>query len=72
MNYWSSTKSPVHLFRMSYETPEKEAFLRENFCIDASMLAFDIHLNPQVVRAYQRRLGLRAIAPNNPGYPVKR
>ncbi len=67
--YWSSTRAPVHLFKQSYETPELAQHLTENACVDASSLAcgFGAYgVNEQVVKAYQRRLGVRKISENNP------
>ena len=66
-NYWASTKSPVHMFRQGYESPEVEAYLRENHFVDASILALDLgrsSLSTNVIEAYQRKLGLRQIARN--------
>lgn len=68
-NYWSSTLAPRHLFKRAYESPELAAHIRDNSFVDPAILAADLrveHLNPQAVEAYQRRLGVRAIAENNP------
>lgn len=62
MIYWSNTKSPVHLFKKDYECPEAARHVTENACVDPSMLAADLGLNTYAVKAYQRRLGVRAIA----------
>lgn len=67
--YWSSTKAPVHLFRREYESEDVKAHIREYSFVDPQMLADELrvpHLNPQAVAAYQRRLGVRKIAENNP------
>jgi hypothetical protein len=69
--YWSSTKAPVHLFKREYESPEVARHVSENSFVDPAMLADGLgvqHLNPQAVTAYQRRLGVRKIAPSNPRY----
>lgn len=67
--YWQSTKSPVHLFPREYESKEVAAHVREYSFVDPAVLAAELrvsHLNPQAVAAYQRRLGVRKIAENNP------
>ena len=69
--YWSSTKAPVHLFPREYESKEIAKHITENSFVDSAMLADELrvsHLNPQAVAAYQRRLGVRKIAPSNPRY----
>ena len=65
MTYWQSTKSPVHLFKREYESPEIAKHITENSFVDAAMLADELrvnHLSPMAVEAYQRRLGVRKIA----------
>lgn len=65
--YWSSTKSPVHLFKREYETADVAKHLNENAFVDPAQLADELrlpHLNPQAVKAYQRRLGVRRITGN--------
>ena len=59
--YWSSTKSPVHLFRPAYQSAEAEQHLREYSFVDSKLLAADLKMAPQWVEAYQRRLGVRRI-----------
>jgi hypothetical protein len=63
--YWSSTKSPVHLFSREYESPEIAKHISENSFVDPAMLAAELSvtgLHHMSVRAYQRRLGVRRIA----------
>lgn len=63
--YWSSTKSPVHLFRRSYESEETAKCVAENAFIDAAILRSELcarGLNTPAIEAYQRRLGVRRIA----------
>jgi hypothetical protein len=70
--YWQSTKAPVHLFKREYESEEVAKHVKENSFVDPAVLADGLrvqHLNPQAVAAYQRRLGVRKIAPSNPRYP---
>jgi hypothetical protein len=65
MIYWSSTKSPVHLFKRAYESEEAAAYVAEYSFIDPAMLVNDLRatgLNRHAVAAYQRRLGVRKIA----------
>lgn len=64
--YWSSTKAPVHLFPREYESQELAKHLTENSFIDAALLASEVGLSTDAIRAYQRRLGVRKIAENNP------
>lgn len=67
--YWQSTKSPVHLFPKEYESEEVAKHLAENALVDAAMLSAELrvkHMHPMAVAAYQRRLGVRKIAENNP------
>ena len=66
-DYWISTKSAKNLFRKPkfYESAEAEAYLRENYFIDAARLAIDLGLHEHTVKAFQRRLGLRKIRPNS-------
>lgn len=67
MDYWTSTKSPVHLFRREYESAELAKHIKENACVDAAILVADLgitHLNTMAVEGYQRRLGVRRIAQN--------
>jgi hypothetical protein len=60
--YWSSTKSPVHLFpAQKYESADVAAYLREHSFVDSKLLAVDLKMAPQWVEAYQRRLGVRHI-----------
>lgn len=67
--YWQSTKAPVHLFKREYESAELAKHVTENVFVDASILAHEIGVSAPAVRAYQRRLGVRKIAPSNPKYP---
>lgn len=67
--YWSSTKAPVHLFPREYESKELAKHVADNSLVDPAMLADELkveHLNAMAVRAYQRRLGVRKCAENNP------
>lgn len=64
--YWTSTKAPRHLFKREYESPEAAAIVIENACVDPSILVADVGLNQMTIKAYQRRLGVRAVAENNP------
>ena len=64
-DYWTTTKSPVDMFKRKYETPEAEAYLRENYFIDAAQLAADLKMPVAQVEAYQRRLGLRGFSKVN-------
>lgn len=61
MTYWSSTKSPVHLFPARHHSAEAAEYLREHSFVDAGLLAADLKMAPRLVEAYQRRLGLRRI-----------
>lgn len=66
-DYWQSTKSPVHMFCREYESAEVARHVTENSFVDASALSAELrlpHLNPQAVKAYQRRLGVRKITSN--------
>jgi len=67
--YWQSTKAPVHLFKREYESAELAKHVSENSFVDAAMLAQEAGVSAPVVMAYQRRLGVRKIAPSNPRYP---
>ncbi len=58
-DYWLSTKSP-RIFKQSYETAERDAYLIENQGIDSALLAADLNMQSCHVVAYQRKLGLRA------------
>lgn len=62
--YWTSTKSKANLNPRSYETPEREAYLRANVGVDVHLLAKDIGVDPKYVIAWQRRLGLRPCVPS--------
>ena len=64
--YWSSTKAPVHLFPREYESQNLAKHVKENAFIDAAILATEVGLSTDAVKAYQRRLGVRKIAENNP------
>lgn len=66
MIYWSSTKAPVHLFKREYETPELAKHVTENAFVDAAILASEVGLQVDTIKAYQRRLGVRRVAENNP------
>lgn len=66
-DYWQSTKSPVHLFRRDYESADVAKHLADHSFVDAAALSSELkvpHLNPQAVKAYQRRLGVRKITGN--------
>lgn len=68
MDYWQSTKSPVHMFRREYESADVAKHVTENAFVDSAMLSAELrvpHLHPQAVAAYQRRLGVRKIAGRN-------
>lgn len=69
-DYWMTTDSHIHMFRKAkfYETPENEAYLRENYFIDAAQLAIDLKMSETTLKSYQRRLGLRKCMPNNKRY----
>lgn len=64
--YWQSTKAPVHMFKRDYESPELAKHISENSFIDAAILASEVGLSTDAVKAYQRRLGVRKVAQNNP------
>lgn len=64
MIYWSSTKSPMNLFKQSYQTAELDKFLKETVGVDPSILAYEVHMNRQQIKAYQRKLGLRKLTGN--------
>ena len=66
--YWQSTKAPVHLFKREYESAELAKHVSENSFVDAALLAQEVGISAPSVRAYQRRLGVRKIAPSNPKY----
>lgn len=60
---------PVRIFapelftrKKRYESPERERHLRENAGVDPVLLAADLGLHVEVVKAYQRKLGLRLCA----------
>ncbi len=59
--YWSSTKSSAQPPRASYQTAERDALLRAAQGVDPAMLAEDMGMSQHIVRAYQRRLGVREI-----------
>lgn len=70
--YWTTTKAPVHLFKREYESEEIAKHLTENCFVDPAVLSSELRapsLHAMSIRAYQRRLGVRKIADNN---PVKR
>lgn len=63
--YWTSTKSPKRMFdRRDYDSPEKEAYLRENSLVCPALLAADLGMNEWRVMSYQRRIGLRSLKGN--------
>jgi hypothetical protein len=62
--YWLSTKSPPNIFRLGYHSAEAAAFLRANNSIDAAILAEQLGMGIDQVKAYQRRLGLRECVPS--------
>lgn len=62
--YWQSTKAPVHLFRREYESAEMAKHVSENSFVDASILANEVGLSTDAIKAYQRRLGVRKITGN--------
>jgi hypothetical protein len=65
--YWSSTKSPVHLFPAhKYESVDTATYVREFSFVDSKQLAVDLKMAPQWVEAYQRRLGVRRISGYTP------
>lgn len=64
--YWSSTKAPVHLFPREYESADLAKHVKENSFVDPAILAVEVGLTVDAVKAYQRRLGVRKIAENNP------
>jgi hypothetical protein len=64
--YWSSTKAPVHLFPREYESKEVAKHVTENSFVDAAILADELGISAPCITAYQRRLGVRKIAENNP------
>jgi hypothetical protein len=66
-DWWMSTLSKMQFRESSYETPENEKHLRESQGIDSALLAADLGISPLHVEAYQRKLGLRPLAVNNPG-----
>lgn len=69
MMYWSSTKAPVHLFKRVYEDPLTAWTVSVGVGVDPKILSDNMgipHLNSWAVAAYQRRLGVRKIAENNP------
>jgi hypothetical protein len=66
-DYWASTKSPVHLFRASYESPELARHITENAFVDPAILAAELgipHFCTAAIKSYQRRLGVRRLACN--------
>lgn len=63
-DYWQSTKSPVHMFKLIYESSKVAERLRQDSFVDAAILSQDLrikHLNKLAIAAYQRRLGVRKI-----------
>lgn len=64
--YWQSTKAPVHLFKREYESEELAKHVTENSFVDAAILAQEVGVSAPAIKAYQRRLGVRKIAENNP------
>lgn len=70
MHYWLSTLSPpTMLDSQRYETPELAALLREAQGVDPAMLAAHTGVCAPLIRAYQRKLGLRPIS--NPRHERK-
>ncbi len=65
MMYWSSTKSPVHLFKREYESAKAAEYVCAHSFVDPSRLAADLKVSHYCIQAYQRRLGVRRIARNN-------
>jgi hypothetical protein len=59
--YWTSTKSPVHLFKQPYESEVIAEHLKEHSFVDAAILADELGLHNRAVEAYQLRLGIRRI-----------
>lgn len=62
--YWLSTKSPAGIFRSSYQTKERDTFLRENAGVDSAILGEELGIGQNRVEAYQRKIGLRKFAGN--------
>jgi hypothetical protein len=71
MPYWMSTKSPPNLYR-PYRTPELDAYIRETAGVDPAILGRDLGMQTSRVRAYQRLLGVRAIAGHTKRRPTSR
>lgn len=65
-DWWMSTKSPMTMFRPSYQTQELDAFLRDTVGIDPALIGIDAGMSANRVEAYQRQLGLRKITGNAP------
>ena len=63
-DYWMSTKSPVHMFKPEYETPEAAKYVTENAIVDPAILAAELRISAPQVKAMQRRLGVRKLTGN--------
>jgi hypothetical protein len=64
VDYWQSTKSPVHMFRREYESADVAKHVAEHSFVDAAQLAQELGISSPCVKAYQRRLGVRKITGN--------
>lgn len=54
------------MFRADYRTKELDDYFRSTFGIDTKILAVEIGMSSNHIEAYQRQLGLRKVADNNP------
>jgi hypothetical protein len=70
-DWWTTTKAPRNLFRPAYQTEELDDFLRANRGIDSAILAAELGMSANQIKAYQRQLGLRRIT-GNADYPAKK
>jgi hypothetical protein len=61
-DYWTSTKSPLHMWRPEYQTAELAQHLRDTVGIDPAILAADLKgVSEPQIKSFQRRLGLRKL-----------
>ena len=65
-DWWTSTKASPNMFRPAYRRGEIDDYLRAALGVDSAILAAFLGLHVAQVESYQRELGLRKIAQNNP------
>jgi hypothetical protein len=65
-DWWTNTKAPQNMFRPTYRKAEIDDYLRAALGVDSAILAVSLGMHVHQVESYQRELGLRKIAENNP------